>query len=111
MGTGVEGFCPFAAEEREVTEPAPDATGVDATLRALLADVLGLGEARAAAPTPLSLNAWHHVALSWNAGALTLSHFEFQQKTIAVVLYIAQIIEVGIKTMVEFAKTIVAQYK
>ena len=51
MGTGVEGFCPYAAEERPVTEPAPDATGVDATLRALLADVLGLGEARAAALT------------------------------------------------------------
>ena len=34
-----------------MTEPAPDATGVDATLRALLADVLGLGEARAAALT------------------------------------------------------------
>lgn len=28
--------------------------------------------ARAAAPTPLSLNAWHHVALSWDASALTL---------------------------------------
>ncbi|HSX95625.1 MAG TPA: DUF2341 domain-containing protein [Hydrogenophaga sp.] len=28
--------------------------------------------ARAAAPTLLSLNAWHHVALSWDASALTL---------------------------------------
>lgn len=28
--------------------------------------------ARAAAPTPLSLNAWHHIGLSWGADALTL---------------------------------------
>src|SRR3546814_12364675 len=51
MGAGIEGLCPFAAEERKVTEPAPETSGVDAALRALLADVLGLGEARAAALT------------------------------------------------------------
>jgi len=51
MGTGIEGVCPFRAEENIVTEPAPKASGVDATLRALLADVLGLGEERAAALT------------------------------------------------------------
>ena len=49
MGSGIEGLCPFHAEERKLTETAPQASGVDATLRALLADVLGLGEARAAA--------------------------------------------------------------
>jgi len=47
MGTGVEGLWPFHAGEKTVT----DRTNVDATLRALLADVLGLGEARAAALT------------------------------------------------------------
>ena len=51
MGTRIEGIRPIRAEERNVTQPAPDATGVDATLRALLADVLGLGEERAAALT------------------------------------------------------------
>ena len=51
MGSGIEGFCPFRAEENIVTESAPKASGVDATLRALLADVLGLGEVRAAALT------------------------------------------------------------
>lgn len=51
MGTGIEGFCPFAAEERKLTQPAPDASGVDTALRALLADVLGLGEERAATLT------------------------------------------------------------
>ena len=51
MGTGIEGVRPFRAEENIVTEPAPKASGVDATLRALLADVLGLGEERAAALT------------------------------------------------------------
>jgi acyl carrier protein len=51
MGTGIEGLWPFHAEERNVTESAPEASGVDTTLRALLADVLGLGEARAAALT------------------------------------------------------------
>lgn len=34
-----------------MTDTTPEASGVDATLRALLADVLGLGEARAAALT------------------------------------------------------------
>jgi len=34
--------------------------------------VATVGSARAAAPTPLSLNAWHHIALSWDAAALTL---------------------------------------
>ncbi len=34
--------------------------------------VVTVGSARAAAPTPLSLNAWHHIALSWDAAALTL---------------------------------------
>ena len=47
MGTGIEGLCAFHAEEKHVT----DTVSVDATLRALLADVLGLGEARAAALT------------------------------------------------------------
>ena len=47
MGTGIEGLCPFHAEERKLT----DSRSVDATLRALLADVLGLGEERAAALT------------------------------------------------------------
>ena len=47
MGTGIEGVCPFRPEERKLTE----AVTVDSTLRALLADVLGLGEARAAALT------------------------------------------------------------
>ena len=47
MGTGIEGLCAFHAEERHVTDTA----SVDATLRALLADILGLGEARAAALT------------------------------------------------------------
>src|SRR3546814_5418178 len=51
MGAGTQGFCALGAlarvKEMLVTEtPAP---AVDATLRALLADVLGLGEARAAA--------------------------------------------------------------
>ena len=47
MGSGTEGICPFRVEERKLT----DSSSVDATLRALLADVLGLGEARAAALT------------------------------------------------------------
>jgi acyl carrier protein len=47
MGSGIEGIRPFRVEERNVT----DNSSVDATLRALLADVLGLGEARAAALT------------------------------------------------------------
>jgi acyl carrier protein len=47
MGSGIEGIRPFAAQERLMTE----ANTVDATLRTLLADVLGLGEARAAALT------------------------------------------------------------
>jgi biopolymer transport protein ExbB len=34
--------------------------------------VATVGAARAAAPTPLSLNAWHHIALGWDAAALTL---------------------------------------
>lgn len=51
MGSGIEGLCPFRLEERKLTDAAPKASGVDATLRALLADVLGLGEARAAALT------------------------------------------------------------
>ena len=51
MGSGIEGVCPFRPEERKLTEAVPKASGVDATLRALLADVLGLGEARAAALT------------------------------------------------------------
>jgi acyl carrier protein len=50
MGTGIEGFCPFRVEEKIVT----DSNTVDATLRALLADVLGLGEERAAALTEAS---------------------------------------------------------
>lgn len=50
MGSGIEGFCPFRVEERKLT----DSNTVDATLRALLADVLGLGEARAAALTEAS---------------------------------------------------------
>jgi acyl carrier protein len=37
-----------------VTEPTFEPSGVDATLRALLADVLGLGEERAAALTDAS---------------------------------------------------------
>ena len=48
MGTSVEGFWPRHAEERQLT----DRSSVDATLRALLADILGLGEERAAALTP-----------------------------------------------------------
>lgn len=51
MGTGIESLYAFHAGERHVTEPTLQATGVDATLRALLADVLGLGEERAAALT------------------------------------------------------------
>lgn len=47
MGSGIDGICPRRPEDRELT----DAATVDATLRALLADVLGLGEARAAALT------------------------------------------------------------
>lgn len=47
MGAGIEGIRPFHVGERKVT----DSSSVDATLRALLADVLGLGEARAAALT------------------------------------------------------------
>lgn len=45
MGTGNESVCAFHAGERLVTDT------VDATLRALLADILGLGEERAAALT------------------------------------------------------------
>ena len=51
MGAGIEGICPFRVEERKLTDSSPKASGIDATLRALLADVLGLGEARAAALT------------------------------------------------------------
>ena len=47
MGTSVEGFWPRHAEERKLT----DRSSVDATLRALLADILGLGEERAGALT------------------------------------------------------------
>ena len=47
MGAGIEGLCPFHAKERKLT----DSSSIDATLRALLADVLGLGEDRAAALT------------------------------------------------------------
>lgn len=54
MGSGIKGVCPFRPEERKLTEAVPKASGVDATLRALLADVLGLGEARAAALTEAS---------------------------------------------------------
>lgn len=36
------------------------------------APVAAVGAARAAAPAPLSLNAWHHLALTWDASALTL---------------------------------------
>jgi biopolymer transport protein ExbB len=36
------------------------------------APVATVGSARAAAPAPLSLNAWHHLALSWDAAAITL---------------------------------------
>lgn len=45
MGTGDAGVRPHLAGERSVTESMT----VDSTLRALLADVLGLGEDRAAA--------------------------------------------------------------
>jgi acyl carrier protein len=45
MGAGVQSLCAFADQERHMTDT------VDATLRALLADVLGLGEDRAAALT------------------------------------------------------------
>jgi len=51
MGSGIEGICPFHVGERNVTDSSPKASGIDATLRALLADVLGLGDARAAALT------------------------------------------------------------
>ena len=51
MGAGIESLCAFHAGERYVTEPTFEPSGVDATLRALLADVLGLGEERAAALT------------------------------------------------------------
>lgn len=47
MGTGIEGIRQFRVEGKIVT----DSNTVDATLRALLADVLGLGEARAATLT------------------------------------------------------------
>lgn len=54
MGAGIESLCAFHAGERHVTEPTFEPSGVDATLRALLADVLGLGEERAAALTNAS---------------------------------------------------------
>ncbi len=54
MGAGIESLCAFHAGERYVTEPTFEPSGVDATLRALLADVLGLGEERAAALTDAS---------------------------------------------------------
>lgn len=54
MGAGIESLCAFHAGERHVTEPTFEPSGVDATLRALLADVLGLGEERAAALTDAS---------------------------------------------------------
>jgi acyl carrier protein len=47
MGTGVEGLCANDPEEKAVT----DTDTIDAALRALLADILGLGEERAAALT------------------------------------------------------------
>lgn len=50
MGTGIKGLWPRHAEERKLT----DRSSVDATLRALLADILGLGEDRAAALTETS---------------------------------------------------------
>src|SRR3546814_15498915 len=51
MGAGTQGFCALGARARvkEMLVTDPPATAVDATLRALLAHVLGLGEARAAA--------------------------------------------------------------
>src|SRR3546814_15381688 len=51
MGAGTQGFCALGARARvkEMLVTDTPATAVDATLRALLADVLGLGEARAAA--------------------------------------------------------------
>ncbi len=51
MGAGIESLCAFHAGERHVTEPTHQPFGVDATLRALLADILGLGDERAAALT------------------------------------------------------------
>ena len=47
MGTGIESLWARHAEERKLT----DRSSVDAALRALLADILGLGDARAAALT------------------------------------------------------------
>src|SRR3546814_9754301 len=51
MRAGTQGFCALGARARvkEMLVTDTPATAVDATLRALLADVLGLGEARAAA--------------------------------------------------------------
>lgn len=46
MGARVEGLCAIHGEEKTVTDSI-----VDATLRALLADILGLGDERAAALT------------------------------------------------------------
>ncbi len=53
MGAGTQGFCALGARARVKDMFVTDtpATAVDATLRALLADVLGLGEGRAAALT------------------------------------------------------------
>ena len=47
MGAGTEGLCASYTEEKAVT----DISTIDAALRALLADLLGLGEERAAALT------------------------------------------------------------
>src|SRR3546814_990440 len=51
MGAGTQGFGALGSRARvkEMLVTDTPATAVDATLRALLADVLGLGEARAAA--------------------------------------------------------------
>ncbi len=53
MGTGTQGFCAFAdrARVKEMLVTDTPATAVDTALRALLADVLGLGDDRAAALT------------------------------------------------------------
>lgn len=50
MEPRIESLCALAFEENFVTETP--ATAADTTLRALLADILGLGEERAAALTP-----------------------------------------------------------
>lgn len=53
MGAGTQGICALGARARlkDMLVTDTPATAVDATLRALLADVLGLGEDRAAALT------------------------------------------------------------